>query len=37
MVLPMEHWVAEVWLQHNHPVLCTTSAIADDDAAIIHY
>ena len=33
--------VTEVWLQHNpsnHPVLCTTSAIANDNnATIIHY
>ena len=33
MVAPIEHRVTEVWLQcnpSNHPVLCTTSAIADD-------
>ena len=40
VVAPTEHRVTEVWLQcdpSNHPVLCTTSAIADDNAAIIHY
>ena len=36
----MEHQVTEMRLQRNpsnHPVLRTTSAIADDNAAIIHY
>ena len=40
MVASMEHRVNKVWLQHNpsnHPVLCTTSAIADDNAAIIYH